>query len=163
MTTRHAGWPLAIVVGLVGLAGCGTEETPTQTAPTTAAATTAPAVDPVLQPLAGVWEIDCGGNFVQFKLTVSKDTATFEWQTYKAPGSKETQIERMDLTLATVNGAAVATVTKADTADRVGKKLRLSTKDADSILAHGEADGVLDMDYTLYRESLGREVDCGGD
>lgn len=159
MIKKYAGWSLALAAGLIGLAGCGTTETPTPAA----APTTAPAADPVLQPLAGVWEIDCGNNFVQFKLTVTKDTGTFEWQTYKAPDSKETNIDKMELTLAADNGAAVATITKSNLADNVGKKIRLSKKDADSIVAHGETGGLLDTDYTLFRESAGREVDCGGD
>ncbi len=155
---RYAAWPLAIALGL---AGCASEKTPT---PRSDAPTATVNVDPVLEALAGVWEIDCGNNFVQFKLTVAKDSSgTFEWQTYKEPNSKETKIDRMDLRLEPVNGAAVATVVRADSADYTGKKMRLSTKDANSIVAHGDTGAVLDMDYTLYRESAGHEVDCGGD
>ncbi len=159
---RTTAVALVLLVGLTGLAGCTTTNT-TPTAQGTVTST-GPKIDPVLQPLVGVWEIDCGNGFVQFKLVVAEDySAKFDWQTYTEPGSSNTTINRMDLRLASVNGAAEATVTRADVALYNGKKMRISAKDANSVVIHGGQDGVVDMDYTLYRESLGREVDCGGD
>jgi hypothetical protein len=163
LARRSAGWSLVLLLGLTGMTGCTADTTtPTQGSNETSAGAK---TDPVLQPLVGTWEIDCGNGFVQFKLDVARDySAKFDWQTYTAPGSSSTRINRMDLRLASVNGAAEATVFRADDVVYNGKKMRISPKDADSIVVHaGGADGVVDMDYTLFRESAGRQVDCGGD
>jgi hypothetical protein len=149
-----AGWSLALLVGLTGSAGCGSNKP------------TAPRTDPVLQPLVGTWEIDCGNGFVQFKLEIGADhSGNFNWQTYMAPGSTHTKINRMDLRLASTAGGVEGTVVRADDLLYNGRKMRISTKDADSIVVHGDAgdEAVVDMDYTLYRESSEHQVECGGD
>jgi hypothetical protein len=159
---RCAGWSLVLLAGLTGLTGCSTESPASTRGGGTSSG---PKADPVLQPLVGTWEIDCGNGFVQFKLVVADDySANFDWQTYTAPGSTSTKINQMDLRLASVNGGAEATVFRADDAVYNGRKMRISAKDADSVVVHGGGeDGVVDMDYTLFRESAAREVDCGGD
>lgn len=153
---KFAGWSLALFIGLTG---CSTAD------PTSSPGDGASKTDPVLQPLVGAWEIDCGNGFVQFRLVVADDySGNFDWQTYTAPGSTSTKINRMDLRMAAVNGAAEATVFRSDEVIYNGKKMRISVKDAESVVLHGGgADGVVDMDYTLFRESANREVDCGGD
>lgn len=163
LARRCAGWSLLLLFGLTGSAGCATANSTSTQGRGTSAGSKA---DPVLQPLVGVWEIDCGNGFVQFRLVVENDrSGKFDWQTYTAPGSASTTINRMDLRLATVNGAAEATVFRADVVLYHGKKMRISAKDADSVVVHGGSgeDAVVDTDYTLYREDAGREVDCGGD
>lgn len=159
---------ISAFVLLAGLAACSSPSTPATGGtppPSGAAPSAAPKTDPVIQQLAGTWEIDCGNGFVQFKLVVAQDsTGRFEWQTYTEPGGTKTTINRMDLRLAPAGGVAEATVTRADVALFNGKKMRIAPKDADSIVVSpGGAESVVDMDYTLYRESAGRVVDCGGD
>lgn len=152
--TRWAGWSLALLVGLTGSAGCGSN------------VSTASKTDPVLQPFVGSWEIDCGNGFVQFKLEVDAGySGNFDWQTYTQPGGTHTRINRMDLRLTSVGGVVEGTVVRADDQLYNGRKMRISTKDADSIVVHGGAgdEAVVDMDYTLYRESSEHQVDCGGD
>ena len=159
---KFAGWSLFLLAGLAGLTGCSSPEpTSTRTEDVSARGKT----DPVLQPLVGAWEIDCGNGFVQFRLVVAEDySGDFDWQTYTAPGSTSTKINRMDLRLSTAGGTAEATVFRSDEVAYNGRKMRISVKDAESLVLHGGGeDSIVDMDYTLFRESANREVDCGGD
>jgi hypothetical protein len=157
MVRRGAGWSFVLLAGLSAIAGCSSSNNQPRANEAKA--------DPALQPLIGTWEIDCGNGFVQFRLVVAADRfGKFDWQTYTAPGSTSTQINRMDLRLASVNGTVEGTVLRADDSTYNGRKMRISAKDPDSIVVGSGGDyAVVDTDYTMYRESAEREVDCGGD